>query len=111
MIKDLLLSLFGMGVEKIEAFQVKQNNIPVLDIRSKNAFKKGHIPGAFNIPYSEFKVDHPQLKEFDKDDLLAVNCVSGISSIKIVKALNEAGYNKAKSLKGGIKAWKYDLKK
>ena len=106
MLLELIKSLFGIGVEKLSVEELQNKDIPVIDIRSENAYKKDHIPGAINIPYSEFSVDCPKLKKIDKESEIAVNCVSGISSIKITSILNENGYKKAKSLKGGFQAWK-----
>ncbi|MFP4020775.1 MAG: rhodanese-like domain-containing protein [Halanaerobium sp.] len=106
MLIELIKSLFGVGVNKITVEELENKNIPVIDIRNENSYQNGHIPGAVNIPYSNFDLNHPQLKEIDKEEEIAVNCVSGISSIKITSILNKNGYKNAKSLKGGYQLWK-----
>ncbi|MFP4198632.1 MAG: rhodanese-like domain-containing protein [Halanaerobium sp.] len=106
MLLELIKSFLGIGVQKITVEELKNKDIPVIDIRSKSEFQKEHIPGAFNIPYSDFSLDHPKLKKIDKNNEIAVNCVRGISSVKIVSILNKNGYKKAKSLKGGFQLWK-----
>lgn len=55
---ELIKSFFGMGVEKITVEELQNKNIHVIDIRSKSEYKKVHISGAVNIPYSEFSLDH-----------------------------------------------------
>lgn len=111
MIKDALKGLFGKGVDEITVDEVAKKDVTVIDVRKEAAYQKGHIPGAINIPYGEFEKDHPKLDGIDKDEEIAVNCVMGMSSQKVTRVLNEAGYEKAKSLKGGIKAWEGDLEK
>lgn len=106
MLLELIKSFFGFGVQKITVEELKNKNIPIIDIRSKSDYQNGHIPGAVNIPYSEFSLDHPKLKEIDKNSEIAVNCVSGIASVKITSILNKNGYEKAQSLKGGYQLWK-----
>ncbi|MGM0369282.1 MAG: rhodanese-like domain-containing protein [Bacillota bacterium] len=111
MIKDFLSGLVGKGVEEVTPQEVEENDVTVIDCRNKNDYQQGHIPGAINIPYGEFKEDHPNLADIDQDEEVVVNCVMGVSSQKITRLLNEAGYDKAKSMKGGIKAWEGDLEK
>lgn len=101
----MIAGLFGKGVEEITPQEVVEKDIAVIDVRKKKAYQQGHIPGAINIPYGEFEKDHPKLANIDKGEEIAVNCVIGASSKKITRLLNEAGYEKAKSMKGGFKAW------
>lgn len=106
MLLDLFKNLFGIGVEKITVDKLKNKKIPVIDIRDKKRFEKGHIKGAINIPFREFDIKSSKLDNFKKNKEIAVCCVSGIASIKITRILNENGYKNAKSLKGGYTAWK-----
>lgn len=106
MLLELIKSFLGIGVKKITVEELRNKDIPVIDVRSKSEYQNEHIPGALNIPYSDFSLDHPELKKVDKNDEIAVNCVSGISSVKIASILNKNGYKKAKSLKGGYQLWK-----
>lgn len=103
---ELIKNMFGVGVEKITVEELKNKDINVIDIRSESDYQNEHIPGAINIPYPDFSLDHPKLKNIDKENEIAVCCVRGISSIKIASILNKNGYEKAKSLKGGFQAWK-----
>ena len=109
MILDFVKGLFGGGVEEIPPQKVAAKDVTVIDCRKKEAYQQGHIPGAINIPYGEFNAEHPKLQEIDQDEEIVVNCVMGVSSQKITRLLNDAGYKKAKSMKGGIKAWQGEL--
>ncbi|MGM0501011.1 MAG: rhodanese-like domain-containing protein [Bacillota bacterium] len=111
MLKDLLSGLMGKGVTEITPQEVANKDITVIDVRKESAYQEGHIPGAINIPYGDFKADHEKLEQVSKDEEIAVNCVMGVSSQKITRLLNEAGYDKAKSMKGGIRAWKGEIEK
>ena len=106
MLLDLFKNLLGIGVEKITVDELKRKKIPKIDIRDEKRYQKGHISGAINIPFKKFDINNQKLKEIDKNREIAVYCIGGISSIKITRILNENGYEKAKSLKGGYAAWK-----
>lgn len=106
MLLDLFKDLLGIGVEKITVEELKGKKIPIIDIREKEKYEQDHIPRAINIPFREFDINNPKIKEINKNREIAVCCVSGISSIKIARTLNKNGYEKAKSLKGGYVAWK-----
>lgn len=106
MLLDLFKDLFGIGIKKMTVEEFHKKKIPAVDIREKKAFEEEHIPGAINIPFREFDLNNPQLKEINKNREIAVYCVSGVSSVKITRLLNKNGYEKAKSLKGGFVAWK-----
>lgn len=49
--------------------QLQQEGKPmtIIDVRKPDAFKKGHVPGAVNIPVDRIQNDPPQLP---KDHLL-----------------------------------------
>ncbi len=65
----------------------------------------GHIPGSLNVPM--FDVDD-RLNELDqyKDREIVTICPGGGMSLVAVEVLNEAGFDKVRSLKGGTDAWR-----
>lgn len=76
----------------------------VLDCRTAKEFKRGHVPGAINIPRGllEFKVD----KKFpDKAAYIIIYCKSGGRSCLSTCTLGDMGYTNIASMDGGWKAW------
>jgi len=78
----------------------------LLDVRSPQEYREGHIPGSINLPLSQLSgID--ELAE-SRDVPLFVYCLSGARSRQATAMLQHMGYS-AKNL-GGISAWKGKLK-
>lgn len=83
-----------------------------IDGREPNEFQLGHIQGALNIPYKDFKeknVEEKQqvLKDLKKDQLIVSYCGSDSCEISIDNAyeMAKAGYSDVKIYLGGFKEW------
>ena len=72
----------------------------VLDIRTDDDFKKGHIAGARQI--TEQKLSG---LENQKDAPIIVVCQAGISAQKSAGALAKQGFTNVAVLQGGMGAW------
>ena len=77
----------------------------LLDVRERDEFAGGHIPGAVNVPLSDIKNIG-----IDKNKKLFVYCLSGIRSKRAAGVLKAMGYNAVKSI-GGIKSYKGPVEK
>lgn len=74
-------------------------NAVLLDVRTPEEYKSGHIPGSVNIPLQTINnVD------FDKTTHIFVYCLSGARSRRATLYLNKVGYANAKNI-GGIAAY------
>ena len=76
----------------------------VIDLRSKEAFNKGHIVHSISIPKDQFDINAPTLKN-NADKKMIVVCMNGNDANRIALKLRKAGYD-SKVLAGGIEAWK-----
>ena len=76
----------------------------LLDVRTSEEFKAGHLPKAVNIPRGtlEFMIGkhYPQ-----KDVDIVVYCRTGARAALCAKAISDMGYTNVKNLKGAFKAW------
>ena len=81
-------------------------NVQLVDVRTPNEFKEGHINNAQNIDFLSptFSED---IKELDKSKPIIVYCKSGGRSAKCSKKLIEAGFEKVYDLQGGFSKWKH----
>ena len=91
----------------VKGFAVLMNdpNVVVLDVRSAEEFKEGHIEGAVNIDQAQNNFIEKAKATIPIDKTIAVYCRSGRRSANAAGKLAAEGY-KCMNLKGGILAWK-----
>ena len=93
-----------VNIEPIEAVKLINNDAVIIDLRSVDAFSKGHIVNARNIPSDELEAKMANLEEIKSNPIIAV-CDAGVSSTKAVTTLRTAGFDSAYGLKGGMAGW------
>jgi NADPH-dependent 2,4-dienoyl-CoA reductase/sulfur reductase-like enzyme/rhodanese-related sulfurtransferase len=71
-----------------------------VDVRTREEFARGTLPGAVNIPVDEIR---DRLDEFEHTDIV-VNCQVGQRGHVAARLLNELGYH-ALNLDGGYRTW------
>jgi molybdopterin/thiamine biosynthesis adenylyltransferase/rhodanese-related sulfurtransferase len=79
---------------------------PILvDVREKDEYLEGYIPGARHIPrgFLELRIEE-QVPEKSSDVILY--CAGGTRSALAASALSSLGYSNVKSMAGGFSAWK-----
>lgn len=76
-----------------------------IDMRSAADFETGHIINAEHFEAAELKPDKEKISAL-KDKPLLIYCTSGVNSAAVVRQLKRAGFAEARSLKGGINAWR-----
>jgi rhodanese-related sulfurtransferase len=93
-----------VNVEPQDAVKLINNDAVVLDLRSPEAFAKGHIVHAKNIPFDELDAKNEKLAGFRSKPIVAV-CDSGTTSTRAVEKLRKSGFQSVYGLKGGITGW------
>ena len=74
----------------------------LLDVRSPQEYREGHIPGSQNVPLQQ--LDKIEEVAENKDIILYVYCHSGARSRQAVNLLNHMGYTNVHNI-GGIAAY------
>lgn len=74
----------------------------LLDVRSPQEYREGHIPGSENIPLQVIDKLPSVVENRDKE--LFVYCYSGARSREAVKVLRQLGYSQVHNI-GGIAAY------
>lgn len=83
---------------------LQEKNTVLLDVRTADEFRAGHIKGAKNIDYfSSFK---SKISQLDKDKHYLLYCRSGARSSNACQLMTEAGFEHLSNLSGGIGAWR-----
>ena len=80
-------------------------NVVVLDVRTAEEFKEGHMEGALNIDQGQSDFIEKAKEALTTDKTIAVYCRSGRRSVSAAERLAAEGYQVV-NLKGGILAWK-----
>lgn len=90
----------NVNIEEMEDV-LKEKNVVLLDVRTKDEYKTGHIEGSFNIDYygEDFIV---KIKALNKEKSYILYCRSGNRSYQTLKIMEEADFNKVYNLRGGI---------
>jgi len=90
-------------VELKQKMERQEGAFQLIDVRSRESYQAGHIPGAKMIPFEEFKMRMPEFSEF-KDNL--VYCYSQTCQLAdhAARWLADKGYP-VKLLIGGFDAW------
>lgn len=95
----------------VEGFarMVGQDTVQVVDVRTPEEFKAGHIARAVNINVFDNDFMQQVKEKVDKRRPVAVYCRSGKRSAKAAQEMGAMGY-KVTNLKGGILKWKEEGK-
>ena len=77
----------------------------MIDIRERDEYIQGHLPGAKFVPrgFLELQIEQHQP---DRDKPLVIYCAGGVRSALAARNLKEMGYSKVISLISGYNGWK-----
>ncbi len=95
----------GVDVTPTEAVALINGGAQAVDIRAAAQFEKGHLLDARNVPMSDLDQHLPSLEKLTERGIL-VYCDNGASSLKAAEKLRERGIKSARSLRGGLNAWR-----
>ncbi|MFN9928420.1 MAG: MBL fold metallo-hydrolase [Phenylobacterium sp.] len=80
-------------------------DLVILDIRERDAFESGHVPGARHLPRGQLEL-RVNAELPDPTVRILTYCEFGKISTLAAATLRELGYARAVALDGGIKAWR-----
>ncbi len=87
----------GKEIIEKEWFKYKKQKAILIDVRSEQEFKEGHIKDAISIPYYEIKRRiADEIK--DKNKMILVYCNTGSRSKKAEDILKQLRYTNVKTL-------------
>ena len=88
--------------DEVKRFKETEGAV-LLDVRTREEYGQGRIPGSINIPVQEMKKAESLLPE--KETPLFVYCLSGGRSGQAVSMLKSMGYRNVSNI-GGISGYK-----
>ncbi len=84
---------------------VGSGNVQVGDVREKNEWDEGHIPGAVHVPKSYLE-QWAEERLPDKTKTTILYCAAGVRSAMAADTLAKLGYTDVISMSGGFNRWK-----
>lgn len=93
-----------LSVETLSAEMNHSNRPILLDVREREEFAGGHIPGARLIPVGQISKHIDELAGLEERPIVTV-CRSGGRSATAAAVLTVAGFKNVRSLDGGMRRW------
>ena len=88
------------------AERIKSGTAPViLDVRTPDEYRAGHIPGAINIPIDQLPTRLSEIP-IAKSDEVVVHCERGPRAARAEAILSKDGYAHVVDLEGHMKGWR-----
>jgi phage shock protein E len=88
-------------VSSADARKMVESGASLVDVRSPEEYRAGHIDGAVNIPVGELD---RRMGEIPKDRGVVLYCQSGMRSARAASLLRDAGFSHVHNL-GGMGNW------
>jgi rhodanese-related sulfurtransferase len=96
------------GISSISVQNVKEllseDDLLILDVRSKEEFSAGHLKGSKNIPVQSLSLKIASLLDW-KNKKVLVYCHSGGRSMAASQMLKKSGFTKIYNMAGGVSTW------
>ena len=87
------------------AAKSKSGNAVIIDVRDKDEWDEGHIPGATHMSRGTIELDIEE-KVPDPNAMIICHCGGGGRSALAAESLQKLGYKNVHSMAGGFRAWK-----
>ncbi|HSB97222.1 MAG TPA: MBL fold metallo-hydrolase [Spongiibacteraceae bacterium] len=95
-----------MSLDELQArIESASGELIILDVRERDAYEQGHIPGALLLPRGQLELRVNQDLP-DPTRRILVYCEFGRISTLATATLREMGFQRAVALDGGMKAWR-----
>ena len=104
---DQELVYLNITAEEAKKLMDSEEGCIILDVRTREEYDQGHIPGAILIPNTEIEAKAADLLP-DKEQLILVYCRSGRRSKLAAQSLAALGYTNIREF-GGILDWPYEV--
>jgi rhodanese-related sulfurtransferase len=102
----------GKAISEVEfSKRMQKRKTIVLDVRTPEEFKDGHIKNALNYNVLDSMSFDKQISQLKKNKKYLIYCKSGKRSGKALFMMQQKGFKNLYHLSGGITAWTKEIEK
>ena len=94
----------NVDADTFEKLRKEDKNAVVLDVRTPEEYKQGHIPGSIQIDFNSPDFEK-EVAKLDKHKTYLVHCAAGGRSARACKKMDGLNFSKLYNLEGGMGAW------
>jgi glyoxylase-like metal-dependent hydrolase (beta-lactamase superfamily II)/rhodanese-related sulfurtransferase len=106
MLSEAAASVAFMSLGELNScLESRRSDLIVLEVRERDAFKEGHVPGARLLPRGQLELRVNQ-ELIDPTRRILVYCEFGYVLTLATATLRQMGFRGAVALDGGMKAWR-----
>ncbi|MFT5358766.1 MAG: molybdopterin/thiamine biosynthesis adenylyltransferase/rhodanese-related sulfurtransferase [Polyangiales bacterium] len=105
LLQDVKASVTQVTLESLHERMTGEEELTLVDVREKDEWRQGHIPGALHLPRGFLEMQ-AQSRLPKRDAKIIVYCAGGIRSAFAAKALMELGYTNVETANPGFNDWK-----
>src|SRR5579872_4840145 len=105
LIAEVRKSTKQIGLEELKRRLEAKEKLTVVDVREKDEWRGGYIPGAISLPRGFLEIQAEQ-KLPDKDAHIVAYCAGGTRSALAAATLQELGYTHVETANPGFVRWK-----
>ena len=87
------------------AAKLKTGEAVIIDVRERDEWDEGHIPGAMHMSRGTIELDMEE-KVPDPNAIIICHCGGGGRGALATENLQKMGYKNVRNMAGGLKAWK-----
>lgn len=88
--------------------QINRQDAIVVDVRSREDYRRGHISGSLNLVATDIKKGNIGELEKSKSQPVIVVCANGMSASEPAAQLSAMGFAQVSVLKEGLAGWNSD---
>ena len=105
LLQEVKAAIRQVSLEDLKDRLDSGEGVILVDVREKDEWRQGHVPGALHIPRGFLEMQSGSRLP-DKDAKIVTICAAGIRSAFAAKVLQDLGYNNVESANPGFNQWK-----
>lgn len=100
-----------IDTETVRDLLAGDEDVRVVDIRSPEAFQRGHIPGSENLPFAELPERIASLEGVKRIVAVCPHGEASVQAARLIKSYEGTEDARVESMAGGLAAWDGDLER
>ena len=93
-----------ISTEEVEEILKNRDSMTIIDVREQDEYRAGHVPGAWGIGRGILEY-HIADEIPDTNREIILYCRGGNRSALAADSLQQMGYTKVRSMRGGFRTW------